>query len=269
MFDRWIEVTCEVPWGCEGGDRIGRAEMLNNDKLEDELAPTCRSCRVVSESSVPPCYPYPYPYDLAILFLLSSSFFPFFPSSYHIGRLRRLLLEVGIGSSSCLIWRRILVLKLYWSACLWLVRSVLLIVRRHGVLRVRGWRRCARVERWRVVTTLSSLLGASVTNDRIDQKTDKGKTKGKLAYCTGAKCLAFVHVQHEDTEANANCACSSSNCDKVHDQDTSPEASLEGVHGQERAWFECIAQEKHNCQQIQQKDNDNEQHEDDNGPIFL
>lgn len=65
----------------------------------------------------------------------------------------------------------------------------------------------------------------------------------KLVSIVCLYALILSNLQDEDAEANSNCACASTNGYKVHDQNSSPESSLNAVHGQECPRLERIAKE--------------------------
>jgi hypothetical protein len=115
------------------------------------------------------------------------------------------------------------------------------------------------VMRWRILAPLGFFLRATVTDDGVDEETEEGEA-GICQYCTQSR--QTLNVQYEDAESNSYSAGALAYGDKVHDQDASPESSLEAVHGQESAWLQLVAKEHDDRKNVDEEHNDDEEHED-------
>ena len=77
--------------------------------------------------------------------------------------------------------------------------------------------------------------------------------------------MTNLHVQDYYAEGDSDCASTLADGHKVHYEHTCPEARLEAVHCQECSWFERIAEEEENGEDVDEQDDDNEEHEHDHG----
>lgn len=71
------------------------------------------------------------------------------------------------------------------------------------------------------------------------------------------------NIQSNDTESEPDGTRTSSNGNKLDDQDASEEARLERTREEKSFWLERIAKEEDNVEYVNQQDDNHEDHEED------
>ena len=113
--------------------------------------------------------------------------------------------------------------------------------------------------RWRILASSGFCFRATVTDNRVDEETEKAKAA--MCQCCKRPCKA-PNIQYEDAESDSHSAAASAYNHKFHDQDAAPESSLKAVHDQEWGGFQRIAKEEEDRKNVNEEYYDDKEHKD-------